>query len=169
MHGIPINRGGPLTELLSSIFRFPKNRMLSEQNQFESNGWFIRPAVALLCAATPMLAGCGNSDLAEVIGSVTFKGEPLKKGYIIMEPAEGRSARGSIVEGKIVDLHTYEAGDGVRVGSHKVAIISFVREPVGMEVPPSVIPLRYRDPGASGLTAVIEPGKTNELQFELEE
>ena len=86
-----------------------------------------------------------------------------------MEPAEGRSAQGKIVDGQIVDLHTYEPGDGVRVGKHKVAIISFVRDPVGMEVPPSVIPLRYRNPGASGLTAVIEPGKTNKLMFELED
>jgi hypothetical protein len=115
------------------------------------------------------MVGCGQSDLAPVIGKVIFKGDPIKKGYIVMEPSEGRSARGSIVDGNIVDIHTYKAGDGVRIGNHKVSIISFVREPVGMEVPPSVIPLRYRDPSASGLTAVIEPGKTNELLFELED
>jgi len=121
-----------------------------------------------ICLTMIVLAGCGQSDLAPVIGKVTYKGEPIKKGYIVMEPLEGRSARGSIVQGEIVDIHTYKMGDGVRVGNHKVAIISFVREPVGMEVPPSVIPLRYRDPGASGLTAVVEAGKTNELLFELE-
>jgi hypothetical protein len=107
--------------------------------------------------------------LAPVVGKVTYKGQPLKKGYIVMEPSEGRSARGSIVNGEIVDIHTYEAGDGVRIGNHKVAIISFVRDPVGMEVPPSVIPLRYRDPGSSGLTAVVEAGKTNELLLELKD
>ena len=66
-------------------------------------------------------------------------------------------------------MHTYKLGDGVRVGKHKVSIIAFVREPKGMEVPPSVIPLRYRDPVASGLTAVIEAGKKNKLLFELED
>jgi hypothetical protein len=129
-----------------------------------------RTAMMLLCLATLSLTGCGGGpELAPVVGKVTYKGQPLKKGYIVMEPSEGRSARGSIINGEIVDIHTYEAGDGVRVGNHKVSIISFVRDPVGMEVPPSVIPLRYRDPGSSGLTAVVEAGKTNELLFELKD
>lgn len=113
--------------------------------------------------------GCGRSDLASVAGKVTYKGQPLKKGYIVMEPGEGRASRGNIRDGEIVDLHTYELGDGVRVGNHKVSIISFVRDPVGMEVPPSVIPMRYNNPDTSGLTAVVEAGKTNELVFELKD
>ena len=143
--------------------------MFKKPRQEKVTDWYKRGSLVLLGALVATAAGCGNSDMAQVTGTVTYKGEPLKTGYITMEPVEGRSAQGKIRDGKIVDLTTYEEGDGVRVGKHKVAIISFVREPVGMEVPPSVIPLRYRDPGASGLTAVIEPGQTNELVFELEE
>jgi hypothetical protein len=123
--------------------------------------------LGLLYVAMLALAGCGGSDLAPVVGKVTFNGEPIKKGHIVMEPLEGRSARGTIIDGSIVDLHTYELGDGVRVGQHKVSIIAFVREPKGMEVPPSLIPHRYETPSSSGLTAMVEAGKTNELVFEL--
>ncbi len=119
-------------------------------------------------AAVLAFPGCSSkSDLATVTGTVTYQGEPIKKGHIVMEPATGRSARGTIVDGQIVGLHTYEAGDGVRVGTHQVSIIAFIREPKGMEIVPSAIPERYRDPGSSGLTATIEAGKTNELLFEL--
>ncbi len=126
--------------------------------------------VGLLLVVGVGIPGCGKrSDLAIATGKVTFKGKPLKTGHIVMEPATGRSARGRIVDGEIVDLHTYENGDGVRIGTHQVSITAFVREPKGMEIVPSAIPERYRDPSSSGLTATIEAGKTNELLFELVE
>ncbi len=116
-----------------------------------------------------LAGGCGprRPPLAPVSGQVTYEGKPLKTGKIQFLPAEGRSATGKIRDGRIEEVGTFDRGDGVLVGSHRVAIYAFIREPVGMEAPPWVIPQRYGDPATSGLTAEIRSGKTNELTFEL--
>ena len=114
------------------------------------------------------LAGCGKkSDLVAVTGTVSYDGQPLKKGTMLFEPSEGRMARADIVEGAIVNVTTQQNGDGAHPGLHKVAIFSWTREPVGMETPPSVIPRIYNSPETSGLTAEISAPGPNELKFEL--
>ncbi len=55
----------------------------------------------------------------------------------------------------------------MRVGTHRVAITAFIREPKGMEIVPSAIPERYNHPDTSGLTVTVEAGKTNQVLFEL--
>ena len=60
-----------------------------------------RVARAVLLAATLGVTGCGGSE-AEVSGSVTVDGQPLKDGDIIFEAADGSvtPAAGKIVDGK---------------------------------------------------------------------
>jgi len=60
-----------------------------------------RVARAVLLVATFGAAGCGGSE-AEVSGSVTVDGQPLKDGDIIFEAADGSvtPAAGKIVDGK---------------------------------------------------------------------
>lgn len=129
-------------------------------------GWAY--LVLTLCAAVVSL-GCGEDGpkMATVSGTVNYKGQPLKKGKIQFEPESGRTAYGEIVEGQIKNVKTYEPGDGAVVGTHRVSIYAFVRDPVGMEIVPSMIPERYNDPSTSGVTEVIESGSKNELQIEL--
>ncbi len=112
-----------------------------------------------------VLVGCGKSgtEIAPVEGTVTYRGQPLKRGRIIFEPQNDRPALGKIVDGEIVEVTTLEVGDGAVVGKHRVALYSFVREPKGMDIVPSAIPERYNRPNESGLTVTIEPGKTNKI------
>ena len=133
---------------------------------------------------TLTLLGC-NSDrpsLAKVSGRVTLDDKPLPKGTIIFEPTGQRSAVGRIEDGAIVELTTYDPGDGATLGHHSVAISSTgeaaggpaeVVHPGEAKKPSanymsgtSLIPTRYNDPATSGLSAEIEPGK-NSVEFRL--
>ena len=98
---------------------------------------------------------------------MTYHGKPLSRGKILLVPAQGRSAIGKIVEGRIVEVTTFDLGDGAMVGPHKVQIACFVREPKPMEIVPWAIPERYGNVATSGLTAEVIAGKENVLQLEL--
>ena len=100
---------------------------------------------------------------------MTHKDQPLKSGIIGFHPEKGRSATGKIVDGKIVDVTTYDPNDGVPTGKLKVT----VAVPTGgietkADAKPA-ISLKYTDPNKSGLTATVEPGKKNVLDFKLTE
>jgi hypothetical protein len=129
----------------------------------------------------PITIGCsGRPPLAKVKGKVTLDDKPLAKGTIIFETAGQRPATGRIENGEIVEISCYQTGDGVPVGSHKVAISAtedaasaVVENPGGGKAPggnymsgKSLIPLYYNDPNMSGLTAEIKPGD-NMLEFKL--
>lgn len=139
--------------------------------------------VATSCVAT---FGCHSDhpDLAEVAAKVTIDGKPLGNGTITFESEGHRPAIGRIVDGSIVEITTYEPGDGVPVGHHKVAISSTEQprtadpgkgsrpgeKPIQASnymLGRSLIPSRYNSPGTSGLTADIESGK-NSVEFELD-
>lgn len=127
-----------------------------------------------------LLAGCGGPNLAKVTGTVTYDDKPLAQGTIHFETPGARPATGKIVDGKIVEVTTYTTGDGVPVGSHKVAIYSLegggaggAKNPGDASAGPaamqttSLIPTKYNDPEKSGLTAEVKSGGANELKFEL--
>ena len=131
-----------------------------------------------------MSTGCGSdrSSLAQVTGRVTLDDKPLPKGTIIFEPKGQRSAVGQIVDGAIVEVMTYDPGDGVPLGHHSVAISangtpggasSEVAHPGGVKKQAanymsgtSLIPVRYNDPTTSGLSVDIKSG-TNTVEFRL--
>ena len=138
-----------------------------------------------LCLLFLTLTGChgdGRSPTGSVEGTVTVDGQPLDEGTIIFESPGKRPASGEIRAGKIVNVMTYVAGDGVPTGSQKVAINATVATssisvpdnpgqvmPVDanyMGVGESLIPAKYNNPETSGLTAEIKPGK-NSLQFDV--
>lgn len=136
---------------------------------------------AIALTLLPLLNGCsGKAPLAKVKGTVTLNGQPLAKGTIIFETPGQRPATGRIENGEIVEVTCYATGDGVPVGSHKVAIAateeaaSAVVENPGQAKAPganymsgkSLIPTRYNDPTTSGLTAEIKRGE-NVLEFKL--
>lgn len=152
---------------------------------FSMNCYSIRSIPVF--AAIVLAVGCGQSDqneTAPVTGTVTYAGEPLKKGTIIFETAGARPANGKIVDGKIVDVTTYKPGDGAAVGTHSIAIQSVtiitgsspagstpadanMGSSQGMRVE-SHIPKRYGNPASSGLEAEVKADTENRFTFELE-
>jgi len=131
------------------------------------------------------LAGCGGgperSQTGTITGTVTLDDQPIEAGTIIFESDNSRPASGKIVDGKIVDVMTYEPGDGVPIGSQRIAIqASSVGESVEVADPSatgpvdlnymgggnSLVPKKYTDPNTSGLTAEIEAGE-NTVSFQL--
>lgn len=139
--------------------------------------WSRSALSGLLLAIGLGLAGCsdGRLELAAVSGRVTVAGEPLAAGRIIFQPEAGRGSFGRIEAGRIVDLTTYVAGDGVPVGKQLVGVVPEIDEGVAMTDPhqyaqlmrESSIPRRFHQPATSGLTAEIRPGRANELEFDL--
>jgi len=86
--------------------------------------------VAVLAACPLALSvGCSGDNglnLARVRGSVTFKGEPVKKGTVFFFPdgskgTVGPSGVGGITNGSYIASTEY-GDDGVIVGSHKVGL-----------------------------------------------
>ncbi len=128
--------------------------------------------------------GCGSSkiELAPVSGTVMFNGKPLKKGKIVFESPNNRPANGLIEDGKIVELYTTKPGDGVPLGSHKIAVFALEVASESITTDPSqstnkgqnymgtgksLIPDKYNDPEQSGLTAEIKAGEENTVTLEL--
>lgn len=119
--------------------------------------------------------GCGDGrmQLGKVSGVVTVDGKPLAKGQIVFV-TDTRRAFGSIEDGKIVDVTTYQANDGVALGTHQVAIRPKVDESAMMSMPAgkspfssdNSVPEKYHKASSSGLTAEIKRGD-NELEFDL--
>jgi len=139
----------------------------------------------VLLLLTALAAGCGRGDrseLAAVAGTVTFDGKPLESGKVIFESRGARPAVGTIENGRIVEVTTYEPGDGAPVGSHAVTIQSvaavgmggsgakpadFKGDPAMLMRTQSLIPDRYGDPAKSGLKAEVASGEENVFEFAL--
>lgn len=136
---------------------------------------YLALATAVLLLLLVGFSGCSDSRLAlgKINGVVTIDGEPLEMGQIVFV-TDTRRAFGTIEDGQIVDVTTYQAGDGVAVGNHRVAIRPKVDEAELMKPPskrtPSktdvMVPRKYHKAETSGLTVEIKKG-TNELLFEL--
>jgi hypothetical protein len=122
-------------------------------------------AVSLIALLS--LTGCSDKPkLAQVTGTVTYKGQPLKEGTITFIPSDGRSATGKIVDGKIKDVSCFDINDGVPLGNHKVLISSAPQSDDMYAAPKSLIPEKYGSLDKSDLTAEIKAGE-NTLTFEL--
>src|SRR5205085_3181280 len=117
--------------------------------------------VLALPALAALAAGCsGGPKLGQVSGTVTLDGKPLPKGTLTFETTGQRPATARVENGQIVEATTYKAGDGVPVGTHKVAVAAFedaasavVEDPGKGKVPganymmgKSLVPARYNDP-----------------------
>jgi hypothetical protein len=142
-------------------------------NKLTFNTW----ASFIFCFAVAAMSsvGCGDGrmPLGKVSGVVTVDGKPLSKGQIVFV-TDTRRAFGSIEDGKIVDVTTYQAGDGVSLGTHKVAIRPKVDESEMMSLPKGKspfsldgsVPVKYHKASTSGLIAEIKRGD-NAVEFKL--
>ena len=129
-----------------------------------------------------LLCGCGESmpTMAPAKGKVTYKGQPLKFGTVMFQPATGQSAKGEIQPDGTFDLSTERYGTGpaepgAAVGMHFVRITCFegqapagssggndVERPLGR----SLIPENYTNFESSGIKAEVKPGGPP-FQFDL--
>lgn len=134
-----------------------------------------------LALAALVLAGCsGGPTLVPVTGEVTLDEKPLARGTLTFEAPGQRPATLTVVDGKIAEATTFKPGDGVPVGTHKVAVSATEEAASAVAADPgaggkpganymggkSLLPARYNDPATSGLTAEVGPGATT-VKFEL--
>ena len=113
---------------------------------------------ACSCAVAVLLIGCGGParpKLAQVEGTVTFEGKPLEQGTVVFIPAEGRTATALVIDGRLTDLMTYEPGDGLPLGTHRVTVQSVKNSGDMYAERESLIPEKFGNPEKSGLTVTI--------------
>jgi len=126
-----------------------------------------RPLFLLGIAALAVTAaGCGDGrpGRVPVSGQVLLDGKPLSRGFIRLVPDDARAACGEIGPDGRFTLKTFEPGDGVVLGTHRVAIVAI--EPLGSIQQRWHAPKKYSDPATSGLTATID-GPTDSLRIEI--
>lgn len=139
----------------------------------------MRIALLIGLIGCSLLCGCGgNPATVPISGTVTYQGKPLPSGTIIFESPGSRPATGTIVNGEIVQVTTYQPGDGVPIGKHNVAIQSVSEAGSAAAADPgqatstgymqstSLIPETYGDPATSGLQVETTRGR-NVVKFDL--
>jgi hypothetical protein len=129
-------------------------------------------AVLLLILGFLAIEGCSAKSKINVSGKVSYKGQPVRPGYV-----QFFDSRGTILSSADLDADgTFTATD-VPPGEVQVAVrllpgIAVPKKngdsvdgtgPVGKSAP---IPLKYKDPKTSGLRYTINAG-TNHLDIEL--
>ncbi len=86
---------------------------------------------------------------------------------MVFIPAEGRTATALVIDGRLTDLMTYEPGDGLPLGTHKVTVQSVKNAGDMYAARESLIPEKYGNPEKSGLTVTITGGDQPPLVIDL--
>ncbi len=137
------------------------------------SGRLILAAFPVVVALMPL--GCADSGPTKgsVTGKITCGSQPVPKGTItfVSTDPNRRNAIGAIRSDGTYRLQTEVPGDGAILGDYQVAISSrddaiLDYTPLKPIRPRRLIPARYEDPAASGLTATVKKG-SNTLNFEL--
>ncbi len=127
----------------------------------------IHPVWIALGVCATMVLGCGGLDRPErvpVSGRVLIDGEPLTVGNIQILPDGARAASGKIDSDGRFEMTTFEPGDGVVPGTHRVVVVA--NEALGGTGQKWHAPKKYVDPAMSNLTVEItEP--TDSLEINL--
>jgi hypothetical protein len=143
-------------------FNFAKEPLFQVRKKSTNSDCNHYVYIAAVLVLTVACAGCGSKSSAGTVrGKVLLDDKPLATGTVVTLPSSGRGARGTISNGDF-ELGTTGDRDGAVVGTHKVAIVA--REPsqgVGAEATPGklLVPQRYTDPEASGLTIEVKAGE----------
>jgi hypothetical protein len=125
--------------------------------------------LALGCAPTP-------DQQVPVEGKIRYHGVPLSSGTIVFSPDPAHGG-GEMASSPVRADGSYALRTGHTLGAvagcYRVAVIAIVVPPPdspgqSLAVPQSLIPVKYRDPEASGLTCEIQPGRSNSFNFNLE-
>jgi hypothetical protein len=131
--------------------------------------------VLAFCFSTTLaglLGGCGPGEdphpaTVPVQGKVTYQGQPVPKGTITFQPADGRPAVGEIQPDGTYRLSTFGEKDGAIPGVHKVMILANTGDPTkmpstpGYVAPKDLVPQKFAKPETSGLEATVSKDKTS--------
>lgn len=125
----------------------------------------IRAGISLgMTVVVVALAGCGNSGVGDVSGTVTLDGVPLSDGTVTFEdPSRG------IGQSAPVKAGAYQMASALKVGEYKVAVQPpSAASPMASRgaAPAAAVPSKYSQPVTSGLTATVKAG-TNKADFKL--
>lgn len=104
--------------------------------------------------------------MAPVSGTVTLNGEVVTGGFVIISPADGRTATGTIDSGGGFVMGTYDAADGVAVGSAAV-ILKPPRAGEGVSPDAVIPPIRYGAASTSKLTVDVPAEGLTDYKIEL--
>jgi hypothetical protein len=130
-------------------------------------------AILVIVAATT--TGCDSAaPLAAVEGRVTYNGQPLEFGGVMLQPEGGQPARGTIQSDGTFVITTADV-PGAVLGTHKIRVTCFQSQRpdtvVSTDDEPTsgdlLIPRRYTNYGTSDLTFDVKAGEVNELVIEL--
>ncbi|MDR2755690.1 MAG: hypothetical protein LBC20_08285 [Planctomycetaceae bacterium] len=148
--------------------------------------------IIILFVMTLLVTGCSKHSrppLAQVEGTVQYKGKPLEKGTLVFDVTGSTSGNAEIVNGQIVNPTTFSSGDGIPAGNAKIAVYATKEKPNpsshktdskypddhpgnttnnGMPETVSLIPEKYNNPQTSGFTCTLEKGKINTIHLEIE-
>lgn len=142
-----------------------------------------------MLTALSLLIGCGSEPELDgttaVTGTVTHNGTPVEGATVTFSPTgEGRAASGiTDAEGRF-KLTTLAADDGAMPGVYSVAISkTSVQGAMTVEeseaylqkhnqAPPApvtkeLLPVKYKNPAQSGLSATVNEGGENDFTFDL--
>lgn len=128
--------------------------------------------VIAICAA-----GCTKSDNPKtypVTGKVTYRGQAVANGIVLLTPDEnGHAATGNLEKDGTFELTTFQKGDGAVPGKYQVAVQVFPAEGAGLPGAefagkPPPVPRKYMSADSSGLTAEIKESD-NHLEFSLKD
>lgn len=139
----------------------------------------LRAGCALLLSAACL--GCGGQDdgpaTIDVTGVVTLEGVPVERATVFFHPAD-RAAREKTsvgetdAEGRFT-LQTHVKGAeykrGALAGEYLVTVekLEDAERTSTFTPPKDLLPLKYKDPQSSGLTATVQPGAENAFPLEL--
>ncbi len=142
----------------------------------------VKPWLILLSACLAA-GGCGGKtnikpegstvQVAQTIGTVTFKGEPLANAIVNFYPqGEGAPGSGTTEENGRFAISTFSSKDGATLGFHAVTVMVAPEGPMvpGFEeeyLKNSPLPKQYADAGKTPLLVEVkESGNNFELKIE---
>lgn len=128
-----------------------------------------------------VLSGCAEekAQTGIVQGKVTYRGKPLAFGSVMLQPSSGggKAAAGTVQSDGTFKLSTKgtEGKGGVLVGLHRIRVTCFpTQDPNSnqssqgeLALGKSLIPTKYNNFGASGLTTEVVAGENEPLILEL--
>lgn len=127
------------------------------------------------------LCGCGSGrpKTVAVKGTVTYNGDPVEGASVVFFKEQGAPATGETDADGVFVLTTFERHDGAVPGDYVVTVAKmesapdrtgddrFPEKSSSTEKPKSLIPAKYSEPKASGLSETVSVSGPNEFQFDL--
>jgi hypothetical protein len=141
---------------------------------YYANCWWVVSRCFVLALLAVVILGCGpgGPPRAPVSGTVTLDGKPLPRGTVQFVPDASRGTNGPTGVGSIDAQGRYEiqttGAPGAILGFHVVGVVACEEVDLNKtSYAPSLIPERYNNPLASGLTAEVKKGQRNVINLEL--